>query len=355
MKICFLGDLHFGVRSDSIEFHKYFEHFFTFVFFPYLQKHKITTVIQFGDFFDSRKNINLQTLHLVTQYFLNKLLEYNITLHIIIGNHCSYFKNSLHINSPELLLKKHEKIIVHSDFTQLNLAGKLFDIIPWICADNKEFLLNTIKNSTSKYCLGHFEIAGGKFDAINVCHEGIPLSLLSNYKQVFSGHFHTQSKYGNVKYLGTPYQLTWIDYEDIKGFYIFDTDTEELEFIKNHLKIFNKIKYDDSVQDISHWETGVDLSYLKDCYVKLLVISKTNQYLFDTVVAKIEAVGVLELSIVENLIEVAKMNESCSVDEAANTLELLHNYIDSQELNVNNNKLKTLMNEIYTEAINLNG
>ena len=68
MKICLIGDLHLGIRSNSLEFHSYFERFFTQVFFPYLKEHNIKTIFQFGDLFDSRKSINLQTLYLSKKY-----------------------------------------------------------------------------------------------------------------------------------------------------------------------------------------------------------------------------------------------------------------------------------------------
>jgi hypothetical protein len=42
------------------------------------------------------------------------------------------------------------------------------------------------------------------------------------------------------------------------------------------------------------------------------------------------------------------------IEQSKNTLELLHNYIDTQELNVDTGKLKNLMQEIYIESLNMN-
>lgn len=353
MKICLIGDLHLGIRSNSLEFHSYFERFFTQVFFPYLKEHNIKTIFQFGDLFDSRKSINLQTLYLSKKYFFDELEKNSLSLHCLIGNHCTFFKNSNEINSPSLLLSNYENIFIYQDFTNLNFAGLSVDIVPWICDDNRRDFLKQIRTSNAKYCFGHFEIAGGKFDAINICHEGLSLKELKKYEQVYSGHFHTASNYGNVKYLGTPYQLTWIDYDDIKGFYIFDTDTKELEFIENPLKIFAKIQYDDTEQDFDYWNSK-DLNFLKDCYVKMLVLNKTNSYLFDLAVERINSVGVLDMSIVENLLEMNNRGNDFVIEQSKNTLELLHNYIDTQELNVDTGKLKNLMQEIYIESLNMN-
>lgn len=354
MKICFIGDLHFGTRANSLEFHKYFDRFFTDIFFPYLKEHNIKTIFQFGDLFDSEKNINFNTLYHANKYFFDILENNSIQLHCLIGNHCSYFKNSIKVNSPNLLLNKHENIFIYQDFTTVNFPGISFDVVPWICDDNRHTILRKIRSSKEKYCLGHFEIAGGKFDSLNVCHEGLSLKELKNYEQVFSGHFHTSSIYGNVKYLGTPYQLTWIDYGDIKGFYIFDTETKELEFIQNPLNMFYKLIYDDKIQDFDYWNNQ-SLDHIKNCYVKLLVVNKNNFHLFDVVEEKINSVGVLDLSIVENLLEACDRGSDVVIEESTNTLELLHNYIESQELNIdiNKHKLKSLMTEIYTESLNI--
>ena len=55
MKICILGDTHFGMRGDSLEFHNYCSKFYTNIFFPYLHDNGIKDVFQLGDLFDNRK------------------------------------------------------------------------------------------------------------------------------------------------------------------------------------------------------------------------------------------------------------------------------------------------------------
>jgi DNA repair exonuclease SbcCD nuclease subunit len=74
MKIAILGDCHFGMRGDSLEFHNYYKKFYEEVFFPYLIENNIDTVFQMGDLFDRRKFINFNTLYLARQYFFDKLL-----------------------------------------------------------------------------------------------------------------------------------------------------------------------------------------------------------------------------------------------------------------------------------------
>ena len=66
---------------------------------------------------------------------------------------------------------------------------------------------------------------------------------------MFSGHFHHKSDDGQIYYLGPPYQIYWNDFDDPKGFHIFDTDTRELERIVNPYTLFSKIFYDDIQED----------------------------------------------------------------------------------------------------------
>jgi len=350
MKLCLLSDLHFGIRGNSIDFHNYFERFYQDVFFPYLNQNNIKTIIQFGDVFDSRRQINLQTLYLSKKYFFNPLREHNIQLHIILGNHCSFFKNSLEINSPELLLNEYSNITVHKSFTTFDFAGTAIDFVPWICSENESTLLTQIQNSKSTICCGHFELSNFHMDTINVCAEGMDHKVLSRYEQVFSGHFHTKSTKDNILYLGTPLELTWSDYNDPKGFHIFDTESRDLTFIQNPYRMFRKLIYDDLEQDFTFFDS-FDFTQFKNCYVKVVVLNKNNPYLFDKVLEMLNKESPLDVSIVENLAEY--IDEENSVDESKNTLELLHEFIDHQELPVDPGKMKNIMQEIYLEALNL--
>ncbi len=90
MKLCILGDTHFGMRGDSLEFHKHYQKFYNDVFFPYLIDNKVDTVFQLGDLFDRRKFINFNSLYLARKYFFNKLKEHNIKFYTLLGNHDSF-------------------------------------------------------------------------------------------------------------------------------------------------------------------------------------------------------------------------------------------------------------------------
>ena len=64
MKVAIITDQHFGARKSSKFFHDYFKKFYDNVFFPYLKENKITTIVNMGDTFDNRRNIDISSLEL---------------------------------------------------------------------------------------------------------------------------------------------------------------------------------------------------------------------------------------------------------------------------------------------------
>ena len=350
MKIVILGDTHFGARGDSLDFHKFFSKFYEEVFFPYLKEHNINTIFQMGDLFDRRKFINFNSLYLSRRYFFNICKENNITLHTLIGNHDVAFKNTLEVNSPQLVVGDYDNIIVYKDFATVEFDGLPIDVVPWICDDNEVEIFNHIKKSKSEVCFGHFEIAGFEMDRGNVCDIGIDKKSFSKYDIVLSGHFHHKSSDGNITYVGTPYEMTWSDYMDTKGFHVFDTETREMEFIANPFTMFNKVTYDDGATDFEFWKK-FDYEKYKETYVKLVVVNKQNPYLFDTVVDNFYKAGLSDLSIVEDFTDTSIVDDEI-VDQAEDTMTILSKYIDALELDVESEKLKTMMRELYVEALN---
>ena len=349
MKICILGDTHFGARGDSLDFHKYFKRFYNEIFFPHLKENKIDTIVQMGDLFDRRKFINFNSLYLSRRYFFDICKEDNITVHTLIGNHDVAFKNTLDVNSPSLVIKDYDNVKVYQNFATINIDGLDIDIVPWICDENEKEIFDKIKTSRSEVCFGHFEISGFEMDRGNVCEVGIDKKELKRYDVVLSGHFHHKSSDGNITYVGTPYEMTWADYSDPKGFHIFDTETRELEFVKNPITMFNKVFYNDSETDFEHWKK-YDFNSLKETYVKVVVVNKQNPYLFDHVIDNLYKSGCSDISIVEDFTDTTIDDDI--IDQAEDTMTILSKYIDALTLDVENDKLKKMMRELYVEALN---
>ena len=351
MKISILGDTHFGARGDSLDFHRYFRKFYDEIFFPYLKANDIETIFQMGDLFDRRKYINFNSLHLCREYFFDRSEILGIKVHTLLGNHDVAFKNTLEVNSTGLLLNEYHCVEYYDAFDTVEFDGVPIDVVPWICDENEVEIFQKMKDSKSQICFGHFDIAGFQMERGMISETGVDKKLFSRYDIVLSGHFHHKSTDGQITYTGTPYEMTWSDYNDPKGFHIFDTDTRELQFVENPFHMFNKVMYDDKIHDFEYWKT-YDFDSLKDTYVKVVVLNKQNPYLFDTVLDTLYKKGIADISIVEDFSDIVFDQDQELIDQAEDTMTILSKYIDNLSLNVENEKLKSLMRELYVEALN---
>jgi len=351
MKICILGDTHFGARGDSLDFHNYFKRFYDEVFFPYLLKYRVNTIFQLGDLFDRRKFINFNSLYQAKKYFFDVCQQHKIEVYALVGNHDIAYKNTLEVNSPSLLLRDYENVHIIEDFYTNEFHGVSMDFIPWLCDENQASILQKMKDSKSQICFGHFEIAGFEMDKGIICDVGLDKSILNKYDIVLSGHFHHKSTKDNITYVGTPYEMTWADYKDNKGFHIFDTTNRELEFVPNPYDMFVKIYYDDTKQDFDWWK-GYDFESLKNTYVKVVVVNKQNPYLFDHVIDNVYKASAADIAIVEDFNDALLDADDDLIDQAEDTITILNKYIDNLQLDIESDKLKTIMRELYVEALN---
>lgn len=347
-RICILGDTHFGCRNDLTLFHKHFEKFYDLMIADLLDQ-DIKHIFQLGDLFDRRKYINFQSLRESRRYFFDRLQEHQITLHTLVGNHDIFYRETLEINSQSMVLGEYGNVWTYDKPTTqlLSACNTSIDIIPWICKDNEEQIKEFIANSKSELCFGHFEIDTFQMYRGVESHGGLPIKLFDRYELVCSGHYHTRSQRENIVYVGTPYEMTWQDHNDPKGYHIFDTETRTLEFRQNPHTIFVRLEYDDTkpMLDLD----GIDI---RDCFVKLIVVNKTDLYKFDQYVQKLYGKKAYEIKIVEDLSEFTdgEIGEEIDLED---TMDVLSNYIDSIETDADKEKIKTYLKSLYIEAINI--
>jgi len=351
MKICILGDTHFGMRGDSVVFHSFYEKFYKNIFFPYLEKNKIKHIYQLGDLFDRRKFINFNTLQLCKKYFFDVIKQKGMELHTLLGNHDIYYKNTLDVNSTNLLLNSYDNIWVYKQPTTIDIDGIAIDVVPWICDENENQIMEFIEKSKSQIIFGHFELSGFEMERGIIIQEGYDKDILKKYDVVLSGHYHHKSTNGQITYVGTPGEMTWMDYDDPRGFHVFDTETRELEFIQNPFNIFNRITYDDNIQTYDFWKK-YNYEKLKDSYVKIVVINKKDPYLFDSILDNLYRINVIDISIVEDFTEFETPNDE-SVNEAEDTITILNRYIDSLTLQIKPDILKSIIKDLYIESMNM--
>ena len=347
MKVAIITDQHFGARGDSVQCLDYYQEFYDNVFFPKLKEQDITHILILGDTFDRRKYINFNTLARAKKMFFDVAYDNDIMITMIAGNHDTYYKNTNEVNSPELTLAEYVNINLITKPETIELGGTKICFLPWICADNYTDSLKEIKETTADLCMGHLEVSGFAMYRGVESHEGMSKETFSKFDMVFSGHYHHKSDDGHIYYLGNPYELTWQDYNDPRGFHIFDLSSRKLEFIQNPYSLFVRHEYNDIIEE----EDPLFVNF-KDKYVKIVVVNKTDLYKFDKFINNVYKENPLDVKIIEDFSEFTEGQVDDTID-LEDTTSVVNTYIDSLETDVDKEKIKSFMKALYTEAINI--
>lgn len=342
MKILLITDQHFGARNDSQVYIDKYKKFYSETVLPYIDKNKITNVIALGDTFDRRKTINFNSLQAAKDMWFDPLRDRGVDMHMLVGNHDIYYKNTLRISSPQLLLGDYDNITVVDNPTELRVGDLDILLLPWICDDNRKQSMDLIGSSDASVCLGHLEL--NSFEPIPgyTMDHGDDPNMFSKFDLVCSGHFHHRSTKTNITYLGNPYQMFWNDYGCDRGFHVLNTKTKKLSFVKNPNVMFHKIYYRDS-------ETAtINYEQLKGSYVKLIVEKKEDQILFDKTLRQINNSDIADLKIIEDTF--VHLDDVDDTLEQEDTLTMLQNCV--QEID-NKDEVFGILKSLYVEALRL--
>ena len=347
MKVVFLGDAHWGARGNSEFFLQKQLQFYRDVFFPYLIENDIKHVVQMGDLLDQRKAINVNVLYHLRKEYLQRFEDLQIQHFVLVGNHDVVHNNTNKISALVEIANTAEFAytnVIQYPYTLESRELKI-DLIPWINNENKTEIMDFMRNSNSDILAGHLAINGFAMVSGLECKDGFETSLFRQYETVLSGHFHLQSKKGNIHYIGTPYQMSWSDYGDDKGFWVLDTETKIMEFIKNTDSIFHKINYDDESVDYDSFD---ELQY-ENCYVKVLVENKTNELMFDLFISRLQYVT-YDLMISDT--QTPDFSET-DIEEMdiEDTLAILLKSVDSVDVSADKQSIKHKINNVYQETM----
>ncbi len=344
-KIAIITDQHFDSRGGDPAYHAYFKEFYDDIFFPTLERLKIKHIIMGGDTIEHRKYINFYALREMNDYFV-RLYDYEVN--ILAGNHDLYYKNDSEIFAIDLLYRErqNDSFQLHTEPETIYINGHAIDLMPWIHEGNMGEALEFLeKPKEARILIGHLELAG--FEMYKGVHSphGLPSELFKHYEQVYTGHYHHKSSTGNIHYLGAPYEITWNDYNDPRGFHILDLDTLDLEFIPNPYRMHYKIGYDDSKQDY----TQVAVDIYKGKNVQLIVKNCTNPIMLDAFVKRLNKEGLYDFNLIDSRYQVSESDaQNFDIED---TLTLIHQNIDAVEGDVTTRKhLRAIATDLHVEA-----
>ena len=352
MKIAIITDTHFGIKNDAQYVLDYQEKFYKDIFFPHLIEHNIKQVFHLGDFFDRRKYVNFGTLSRTKKMFFDALHQNGINLTIIPGNHCVFHKNTNEVNSIDLLMSEYQNVNQLHGPSILEFDKVKFMFIPWINNENYKSTMEYINSNDADILCAHLELNGFAMHAGHTCDTGMNTQPFAKFHAVLSGHFHHKSSKENIHYLGAPMEFTWSDYDDPRGFHIFDTETKGLTFVQNPYKLYEKYYYNDETPEAIDAIRNKDVSEFAEKIIRLYVIKKTKPAIFESFIDSIYKQPLHDFTIMEDFSEFHESNVDIEIEESS-TKELMDKYVDGVDTDMNKLKIKSILNNLYVEALHL--
>lgn len=172
-----------------------------------------------GDFFDhvyNKGTLPVDILNRLLRFFETK---WKVPMIMIPGNH-DYFDASETEHGLTPFRYASTYITVLDEPTVI--GRQLW--VPW--RRSNDTLRHVIESHRDvDVIFGHFDIIGFKLTATRMSTEGLSASMFSPNIPVYSGHYHTPQTHDNIRYLGSPYQLTLSEAEDTKALVLVDTQT----------------------------------------------------------------------------------------------------------------------------------
>ena len=347
-KIFLISDLHFGVRSNSIEWLQNQLNFFENFYIPYLKQNKKEgdILVMIGDWHDSRQLLDITILNTSIDIMLK--LSSIIPVYCITGNHDIAKRNDTDVNSLRIFKYINNVTIYEKPVVITNGVNKIL-VLPWI-GDNKEEE-NYVRSNDIDYVFAHTDIVGSKYDNGKPIIKGSDLGNVNNsVKRIFSGHIHKRQEFDKLIYIGSPYHTKRSDIGNQKGIYVFNPNKNTYEFTPNNLSpVFQRIK----LEDILEWELSYVSSILENNYTDIVVPDKYihlfNLTIFIDLLSecnykKIEVVG-------EKIKSDDNIGDLLEGENIKDVLTLLEISLDDLKLEQDMLiKLKTLNKQYYEKA-----
>lgn len=346
-KIVILGDTHFGCHNSSAIHHGYMKKFYD-DFFKFIDENNIKHIVQLGDLFDVRKHINTWSLQFFRKNFLEPIIERNLDVWVLVGNHDIYYRESISVSSVEEILLPYDNWFhIVKDTGDYEIAGESFLFVPWVCKENDDDVAKALKASNSDYCAGHFEFDGFELFRGQMAKSHYKHSGYKKFKQVFSGHYHAMSSRDNVVYTGTPYELTWQDSGTVKGFFVLEDGV--LTFQENPHKLYVTLTVDS--------ETTIEADHVTDKILKVKLAGPWEPKEREALIDNLYSMKPHDIKIVNGhaLVENTEEVDSSKYQTYVGVDEMISDYVSNITVNeqLDKDRLKHVLLDILNDATSL--
>lgn len=85
----------------------------------------------------------------------------------------------------------------------------------------------------------------------------------------------------------------------------------------------------------------------------MIVKNRTNAYLYDLFMSRLSECGAVDVKAIDDNLNLETAGVDEILDETKDTTEILHNYIDTLDTKVERGKIKSVVDGLYHEALNL--
>jgi len=344
-RIIITSDWHFGIRSNNLDWFEIMKDYHESFFIPWLNENvqEGDVIYHLGDVFDNRQNVNL----LIASYAIDlfERLSRIAPIHIIVGNHDIYRKNTNEVTSVDIL-KHIPNITIHKEPTVHKYKGIKCLLMPW--RRDKEHEQETLAEYDKvDYLFCHSEVKGVRTTSNPhvKLEEGNDLNLFRKFKRVYSGHIHYAQRFSNVNFVGNPHHMTRSDRGNKKGIWLLDMETGSESFYENNRSpIFLKYKMSSVLE-----ETVESLQQkFSNNFVDLQVTSKfLSNCNISTLINLLESHSrKIELDIQEEEVEIEDFEVDENVSGEFDILNISKTYIDSTSYdeNLKERLLKSIKN-----------
>lgn len=291
MRTLLIGDLHFGIKSNSLTWLDFQKAFFKNQIFKTLEEKQINRCVFLGDIYDIRYSVNQQVgidLKNIFRYMLDTYKD--IEFIIVAGNHDYYspIEEYRKYNMYELLfgyefLEKHANLKIVTDDPLYTDDGSLF--LPWYYTDNPKHIDDLL------YAYDFSNDVKAIF-----CHTDLtcwPGPRIASFKgcPIFSGHIHYiyVDEMAHLYNIGAALPLTFDDVNQQRYLYILE-DFNIVEKIANNttprfIRIYNEdiFSITDDMFDNSYVQLCISTNNMnKARYVEQIKYIK-NKYVSSTI------------------------------------------------------------------------
>jgi len=335
MKLLILGDLHYGIKSFDYIIDQKLNSVFENIIFPYIKKHDIKHIVQLGDVFDDRKGVRSQSGYNYVKYFFLPIINNNLTLYQILGNHDVFYDKDNKINSLKMFFELVNKTYQYSNlklienYEKIILNNQELHFISYGCDVNMDDIYGDV-------LFGHYAVEGFEMQKNVPVLNGMRLSSFGNFDKVFTGHIHRRDSQKNVINVGSLVECDFGESDFVHGFYVLDINHMNVEFVPIEEKIFIRLNAD----EIEKYKN------LNDMVVEIRLDEKNSELENEKIIQKFKNLNPKDVKI--KYINKEKSFENIEVKNY-DFLNVLKEYIDNDGSNMNKDILLKIIMKFYNE------